>query len=93
MEMSEEILGIFPANVLTKTGLLLGGWGCKLVFTTDRLIMGKTKKNIALTIIRPDYIASLATTRDRLKMKEMSIEDILKDIEYHEIISHSKNRK
>lgn len=64
------------------------GWTYKLAFTTNRLIVAKEKRfggrNILLA---PYYMFSQASTRDRLKMKQVSAESILKaDAENSEIL-------
>jgi hypothetical protein len=73
---SEEILGIFPGYnknfARTKN---------KLFFTTNRLIVQQEKHMIPLrgdTPGRPEYISTIANTRERLKMKQVSPDPILK---------------
>ena len=55
-------------------------WTCKLVFTTNRLIVADEKRTGFSTfkLLKPYYIFQKAGARDRLKMKEISIEGILK---------------
>jgi len=76
--MSEEILGAFPGWMPTEMGVIRKGYQCKLVFTTDRLIVAKEKRSV-LAAEMPYYVFTLASTRDRLKMQEVSAEGILKE--------------
>lgn len=89
--MSEEILGIF-SGWMDKGGKIFRNiWWCKLVFTTNRIIVAKGKKAIigVLGGGTPDYIFSQASTRKKMIMQEISaqeIEDTLKaDAENFEI--------
>ncbi|MBN1861567.1 MAG: hypothetical protein JW840_08925 [Candidatus Thermoplasmatota archaeon] len=73
---SEEILGIFPGYnknfARTKN---------KLFFTTSRLIVQQEKHLIPLrgdTPGKPEYISTIANARERLKMKQVSAESVLK---------------
>jgi len=73
---SEEILGIFPGYnknfARTKN---------KLFFTTNRLIVQQEKHLIPLrgdTPGKPEYISTIANARERLKMKQVSVDSILK---------------
>jgi len=89
--VSEEILGIFPSFMQRGKGerdFGFKGWICKLVFTTNRLIVTEDKRlgGHHLFNPKPYYISSRASARDRLKMKEESLEDILKaNVENFEI--------
>lgn len=80
----EEILGIFPSFMQLGKGerdtFGFKGLICRLVFTTNRLIVTEDKRLGGHNLFRPKpyYVSSHASTRDRLKMKEESAEDILK---------------
>jgi len=75
--VDEEILGIFPG--LIQRGFMKV-WNCMLIFTTTRLILAKDKRPYFSSILLdPYYVSSLATAREKLKMKEKSPEDILKE--------------
>lgn len=96
--ISEEILGIFPTFMQRGKGerdtFRFKGWICKLVFTTNRLIVAEDKRAGGHNLFnpQPDYSFSHVSTRDRLKMKEASAESILKanmenfEIPYSEIV-------
>jgi len=76
MSQEEEILGIFP--VWMEKGIIYKDYR-KLVFTTNRLIAAKEKRPIFANVMRdPDYIVFYANARERLKMKEVSADSILK---------------
>lgn len=85
---NEEILGIFPGWI--------GRMTCIFAFTTQRLIVAKEKRLSGLLIPgesfgEPYYNYSRASTRQRLQMKEVSADGILKansgnfDINYSDI--------
>lgn len=78
--MSEEILGIFPGWIDISGRFLAKSKTCKLVFTTNRLVVKMEKERIGRPtfVFGPDYISSRASVADRLKMKETSSESILK---------------
>lgn len=90
---NEEILGIFPAWIELGGKLVRKTWTCKLVFTTNRLIVADEKRTGFSTfkLQKPYYIFQKAGARDKLKMKEISVEVILKanneniEIPYSEI--------
>ena len=80
--LSEEILGIFPGWIQDKSSRwIMKGWTCKLVFTNNRLIIADMKHRTGEPQIvgDPDYIFSSVSVRDRLKMKEVSAESMLKE--------------
>lgn len=90
--MSEEIVGIFPGWIRDKSSKwLLKGWTCKLVFTNNRLIVANMKHRTGepQTVWGPDYVFSSASVRDRLKMKEISAESMLKENTENFEISYS----
>lgn len=73
MNMSEEeILGIFPA--FWNKGVF-SSEPYDLVFTTNRLMLAKRGRFSSLA---PKYIIFYASARDKLKMKEVSPELMLK---------------
>lgn len=74
--MSEEILGIFRGYRIIGAGFLARKWECKLYFTTNRLVVEKEtglKSRLSGPIkgALDYYLFSHASTRDRLKMKEL----------------------
>lgn len=77
--MSEEILGIYPGWIDRGGRIIRKVWTCKLVFTTSRLILAEEKRfgGFASVLYDPYYVSSKANARERLKMKEMSVEGIL----------------
>jgi len=94
--MSEEILGIFPGWMRDKSSKWLAkGWTFNLVFTTDRLVVADMKKRTGNPTFlgEPSYVSSLVSTRDQLKMNQISVENMLKadaenlEIPYSEISS------
>ena len=75
MGQEEEILGIFPIWMQRSSWIRKDFR--KLVFTTNRLIAAKDKLRPG-KLYDPDYVASYANAREKLKMKEISAESILK---------------
>lgn len=80
--MREEILGIFPGWIDISAGSLKKVRLCKLLFTTNRLIIVPIRERLGTPGFMggPEYIFSQANTQDRLKMKEKSPEKILKSM-------------
>jgi hypothetical protein len=73
--MSEEISGIFPGAMDKGT---IRGWGCQLIFTTNRLIVAKYKRSLLSRMwSNPVYSSHQASPRDRLKMKSVSAQSFL----------------
>lgn len=75
MSEGEEILGIFPVWMQRSSWIQKDFR--RLVFTTKRLIAAKQKLRLG-KLYDPDYVVSYASARERLKMKEVSAESILK---------------
>lgn len=92
--MNEEILAIFPGWMRDKNSKWLAkGWTFDLVFTNYRLIVANMKKRTGNPTFlgEPSYVSSHASERDRLKMNQISVENMLKadaenlEIPYSEI--------
>jgi len=76
----EEVVGIFLGGMNPSAGLLKYKDYCTLIFTTTRLIVDTSycRRPALGTMGRPIYLAFKVGVRDRMKMKEMSIEDALR---------------
>jgi hypothetical protein len=75
----EEILGVFSAEMETGGGAIFKKyWECKVTITTHRMVATETRRPIfpGLGGGHPEYIATRASTRDRLKMQAISAERV-----------------
>lgn len=93
-ESSEEILGIFPGYKKSNTKMVLGTFPewkksdketkCKVYVTTSRIIWTEEKQEKTSILFRekksllPEYIYSTVSPRERLQMKQISPDSILK---------------
>ena len=85
---NEELLGIFPGVLEIGKLLKQKMWQCNLYFTTNRLIAAYEKRYPKL--YRPRYNSFMATARDKLKMKEISLENLLKENEENFEVPYSE---
>ncbi len=73
----EEIIGILPGWM--NRGAFMYKDHCRFVFTTNRLIVAADRRPIFAAVQHgPDYLAFNASARDKMKMKEMSVEEALR---------------
>lgn len=86
---TEEILGIFPGMIDNRKKFGGRAWTCKLIFTTRKLV-ATYEKRFGGRLKDPYYISFNAGARDRLKMKEISVENLLKENEENFEIPYSE---
>ena len=80
--MDEEILGIFPGWLRDKSNKwIVKGWTFNLIFTSERLFIADMKKRTGNPTFlgEPVYVSTYASIQEQQKMKEIVVEEMLKD--------------